>query len=134
MKKTLKWFLKLYPTWQLIVLFIVFLAVAAPFKYLGLLSEPVEDVKHSEPEKVRQLSPEEKRLGPRPYGQANVMTFLQYNLKDSDSLKDLECGNLLAGVNAWEITCQYRAKNSFGAYVVERHNFLIHKDSVISFE
>jgi len=43
----------------------------------------------------------------------------------------LECGELYAGESAWEINCRYRAKNSFGGYVVETRRFQLRGNDVI---
>lgn len=56
-------------------------------------------------------------------------------LKDPDSLvimalSEPKWGNKLG----WEVACRYRAKNSFGGYVVEQKIFYIHQGNVVLVE
>jgi hypothetical protein len=90
-----------------------------------------EITKETYPKASKPLSPDEKRLGKIPFGEAVVSVYLKQSLNDPSSLKDLNCGRITAGSSAWEIDCKYRAKNSFGGYVVENRRFLLKGNNVV---
>jgi len=51
---------------------------------------------------------------------SQVEKYIKNRLKDPDSFEVIEWGDVVKGPDgACQVTCLYRAKNSFGAYVVE---------------
>lgn len=63
-----------------------------------------------------------------------VVDYLKENLKDPDSVKFAEWSRVFLfkyeGRNYWAVRCKYRAKNSFGGYVVANEVFLIRNNTV----
>lgn len=61
--------------------------------------------------------------------------WLKNNLKDPDSLKDEQWYQVklvtLKGQHYWHTVVKYRAKNSFGAYILGAHEFYIQQNSVV---
>lgn len=66
---------------------------------------------------------------------APVVSFLKVNLKDPKSVEYIEWSPVtlleLDGQFFWGVRCKYRAKNSFGGYVIEEKVFLIQHDKVV---
>lgn len=56
-----------------------------------------------------------------------VEHYLKDALKDPDSMKDAEWGPVLKTESGFMVSVQYRAKNSFGAYVPNKQAFLLDK-------
>ena len=55
-----------------------------------------------------------------------VKTYLKRNLKDPDSFEAIEWSPLNKQSNGgYSVRCKYRAKNSFGGYVVENQVFYL---------
>lgn len=51
---------------------------------------------------------------------SQVVNYIKPRLKDPGSFEAIEWGDVIKGPNgAYQVSCLYRAKNSFGAYVVE---------------
>lgn len=80
-------------------------------------------------------------IGPKPQSSAwdgsvePVMRYLRENLKDPKSLDVAEWSPVstitLGGEPYWAVRCKYRAKNSFGGYVIENKVFLIRQNTVV---
>lgn len=52
--------------------------------------------------------------------------YLKRNLKDPDSYESIEWGKVAKNSDGNYITwCKYRAKNSFGGYMVNKHMFIL---------
>jgi type II secretory pathway pseudopilin PulG len=63
-----------------------------------------------------------------------VNSYLQRNLKDYDSMKIVECSPVVTwGTDAWAQRVKYRARNSFGAYVLDNKVFVIKNGYVIDY-
>ena len=64
-----------------------------------------------------------------------VVDYLKANLKDPDSLEFIEWSQVILqevqGKKYWAVRVKYRAKNSFGGYVVEEKLALIQHDTVV---
>lgn len=56
---------------------------------------------------------------------SQVKKFLKKNLKDPDSYESIEWGKVKQIGDVYKVYHKYRAKNSFGGYVVEKHTFTI---------
>ncbi|MEW6595673.1 MAG: zinc ribbon domain-containing protein [Thermodesulfobacteriota bacterium] len=56
---------------------------------------------------------------------AQVETWLRQNLKDPDSLEFIEWSRVVKGKGGFMVRVKYRAKNSFGGYVVEQKLFTL---------
>lgn len=54
-----------------------------------------------------------------------VKMYLKDTLKDPDSYKSIEWGEITKYRNEYHVKHKYRAKNSFGGYVVEEYNFCV---------
>ena len=54
-----------------------------------------------------------------------VEVYLKRTLKDPDSFQAIEWGAVQKGQDWYSVTVKYRAKNSFGGYVVEQKGFLL---------
>ena len=50
--------------------------------------------------------------------------YLKSHLKDPDSFSAIEWGRVEKGADWYSVAVQYRAKNSFGGYIIERKGFL----------
>lgn len=95
-------------------------------------------------QKARKTELEKRRLqalkGPKPMrsewdGSVScVEDFLKKNLKDPDSLKYIEWSPVVDGGDKWLIRVKYRAKNSFGGYVIENKLFGIQQNQVVGFD
>jgi len=55
--------------------------------------------------------------------QVAVKSWLNSNLKDPDSFQAIEWGLVEKGPDGLIVRCKYRAKNSFGGYVIEERLF-----------
>jgi len=83
-------------------------------------------------------------IGPRPINSAwdasitIVKDFLKYNLKDPDSVQYDEWSNVVLsnwnGKKCWAVRCRYRAKNSFGGYVLSNKIFYVKNNQVIGYK
>lgn len=63
---------------------------------------------------------------------AEANAYLKRNLKDYRSMELIECSDAITwGENAWAQRVKYRAKNSFGGYVIENQIFVIKDGRVI---
>lgn len=66
---------------------------------------------------------------------APVVSFLKKNLKDPKSVEYIEWSPVtlleLDDGFYWAVRCKYRAKNSFGGYVIEEYVFLIRHGQVV---
>lgn len=92
--------------------------------------------------KIAAINKEQKRLaeirGTKPENSAwdgsvrCVKDFLQENLKDPKSLEVIEWSPVVDFGNYWGVRCKYRAKNSFGGYVVEEKMYLIQHNQVVN--
>jgi len=58
-------------------------------------------------------------------GVAQVEYWLKRNLKDPGSLEIIEWGKVNKLPYGYSVTCEYRAKNSFGGYVVNKRTFFL---------
>lgn len=56
---------------------------------------------------------------------SQVVKYLKNNLKDPDSYESIEWGNVTETDNGYIVRHKYRAKNSFGGYVIENQIFQI---------
>lgn len=88
-------------------------------------------------EKQAQDRAEETKLGSKPVPSwwdgitPEANEYLRATLKDYDSLKLVECSQVAPwGADAWCQRVKYRAKNSFGAYVLEENVFVIKNGAV----
>jgi len=82
-------------------------------------------------------------IGPKPENSAwdgavePVVKFLVKNLKDPDSVKYESWSNViladLDGGKCWAVRCTYRAKNSFGGYVLSNQLFYIMNGVVVHY-
>lgn len=61
-----------------------------------------------------------------------VERWLKNNLKDPDSFEAIAWGKVERTTNGYSVWCRYRAKNSFGGYVVEAQKFTINDDGVVT--
>ena len=52
-------------------------------------------------------------------------------LKDPDSFKAVQWGPVVRGCGEYAVRLTYRARNSFGGYVVETRDFLLNADGVV---
>ncbi len=81
------------------------------------------------------------KIGPKPENSGwdgsvrPAKKWLESNLKDPDSLKDEEWYQVrlveLNGNHYWHTAVKYRAKNSFGAYILGAHEFYIQNGYVV---
>lgn len=61
-----------------------------------------------------------------------VEEYLKANLKDPDSLEFIKwTGPVLMDDNVWTVLVRYRAKNSFGGYVIESQMFQLNLNGVV---
>ena len=60
-----------------------------------------------------------------------VRAYLEGNLKDPDSLQYIKWSHATPVDDYWLVRCKYRAKNSFGGYVVEERLFYIQQSQVV---
>lgn len=84
-----------------------------------------------------------KEIGPKPVNSAwdaavsPVQDFLKRNLKDPGSVQYDEWSAVFmadyGGKKCWAVRCRYRAKNSFGGYVLSNQIFYIRNDTVIGY-
>lgn len=82
-------------------------------------------------------------IGPKPKNSAwdaavaPVVDFLKANLKDPDSVQYAEWSPVtlltIGGKNYWAVRCKYRAKNSFGGYVLSNQIFYIRNGQVVDY-
>ena len=56
-----------------------------------------------------------------------VENYLDRNLKDPDSFEAIEWSKVIDNGNGFVVRCKYRAKNSFGGYVIEEQVFVMNK-------
>lgn len=56
---------------------------------------------------------------------SQVKKYLRNTLKDPDSYKSIEWGNVVETKDGYMVRHKYRAKNSFGSYVVENNVFYL---------
>lgn len=54
-----------------------------------------------------------------------VKQYLDKNLKDPDSYKSIEWGKVMRNSEGYQVRHKYRAKNSFGGYVIEEYIYQI---------
>ena len=79
-------------------------------------------------------------IGPKPTASAwdghyyEVERYLKRHLKAPDSLKWNGCTEVYTNDLGWLVGCEYRAKNSFGGYVIEQAWFTIRNGSVVKVE
>lgn len=83
-------------------------------------------------------------IGPKPENSAwnaavtPVCDFLRANLKDPDSVKYAEWSPVslasYGGQKCWAVRCKYRAKNSFGGYVLSNQIFYIRNNQVVGYQ
>lgn len=76
------------------------------------------------------------KIGEQPLGDWDgvpypIEKYLNETLKDPDSIKNEKCFSNGFTNNGWNFTCSYRAKNGFGAYVLEKRTFIVAKDVVV---
>ncbi len=126
---------------------VVFLVVIVPAGCVGIFAlarsmgmfEPSAQQRAAASPKA--LSEDEKRLGEKPVycpgfylehlgmfsgGPPCVVEgYLAKTLKDPASFKPLAPCTVTPTTDAWEVSCAYRAKNSFGALTVENRSFFI---------
>lgn len=57
-----------------------------------------------------------------------VEHYLKRNLKDPDSFDAIEWSPVIDNGNGYAVRCRYRAKNSFGGYVIEEKIFAMNKN------
>ena len=60
---------------------------------------------------------------------SQVKTYLKENLKDPKSIEYIEWSKVFSEGKYYLVRCKYRAKNSFGGYVLENQIFFINKYS-----
>ena len=90
-----------------------------------------------------------KKAGPEPsvvffeYGDPKYSTFemaepvnewFKDNLKDYDSLKDIDCERIKRYKDRWKQKVKYRSTNSYGGYTMDSHTFYIQKGKVVEVE
>jgi hypothetical protein len=67
---------------------------------------------------------------------AQVETYLKKHLTDPDSFQAVEYGGVVkagSGSNSsYHVRCKYRAKNSFGGYVIHHQGFSLDKDGKVT--
>jgi tetratricopeptide (TPR) repeat protein len=79
----------------------------------------------------------ERRRGPSPGYMGikepvwPVKVYLESSLKDPDSLQYIDWSSAAPVDDYWVVRCKYRAKNSFGGYVVEERLFYIQQSQVV---
>jgi hypothetical protein len=79
----------------------------------------------------------ERRRGPEPGYMGikqpvwPVKAYLERNLKDPDSLQFIDWSSATPVDDYWVVRCKYRAKNSFGGYVIEERLFYIQQSQVV---
>lgn len=56
---------------------------------------------------------------------SQVKSYLQGVLKDPDSFQAIEWSKVVKSDKGYAVRCKYRAKNSFGGYVIEEKLFLM---------
>lgn len=56
---------------------------------------------------------------------APVKRWIKRHAKDPESIEFIEWSKLKPTIKGYEVTVKYRAKNSFGAYVIDRQTFLL---------
>lgn len=56
-----------------------------------------------------------------------VRDYLRQNLKDPSSIEYIEWSRVMPTDNGYLVSVKYRAKNSFGGYVVEQNTFILDK-------
>ena len=61
-----------------------------------------------------------------------VKKYLKSTLKDPDSYESISWGTVQKNNDGYSVYHKYRAKNSFGGYVVEEHVFNISEDGIIT--
>lgn len=63
---------------------------------------------------------------------SQVEEYLKATLKDPDSMKDVKWGKVTkTSIGDFRVWVQYRAKNSFGAYILAHQTFLLNAAGVI---
>lgn len=89
--------------------------------------------------KLAWIRNEERTRGPRPTPSAwdtvcpEVNAYLKATLKDYDSLKIVNGSDVVTyGTDAWCQRLKYRARNSFGGYVLEEKLFVLKNREVIN--
>lgn len=85
-----------------------------------------------------------KEIGQKPVNSAwdaaikPVQDFLKKNLKDPESVKYDEWSPVIlasyGGEKCWAVRCRYRAKNSFGGYVLTNQIFYIRNNQVVGYK
>lgn len=63
---------------------------------------------------------------------SQIERYLRTNLKDPDSLDFIKWVGPVLTDNAWTVMVTYRAKNSFGGYVIESYMFIMDLDGRIT--
>lgn len=56
---------------------------------------------------------------------SQVEKYLKANLKDPDSFEAIEWGRVVKGKDFYTVSVKYRAKNSFGGYVITHQGFFL---------
>lgn len=56
-----------------------------------------------------------------------VKAYLKKNLKDPDSFEAIEWSPVAKTENGYMVRCKYRAKNSYGGYIIENQIFILNK-------
>lgn len=87
-------------------------------------------------EEVRQKLEEEKNLpkiqnSPWDGSVYQVENYLKKNLKDPESYEGIEWSSVIEKDGNYQVRHKYRAKNSFGGYVIENCIFTLSKDGTV---
>ena len=61
-----------------------------------------------------------------------VKRYLEKSLKDPDSYEGIEWGKVQQNGIEYKVYHKYRAKNSFGGYVIESHIFTLDADGNVT--
>ena len=107
--------------------------VEKPTSTLDFISRFAKDVGNS----LKQDDIQKKQIGkitnsPFDGSVHQVKKYLKTSLKDPDSYESISWGKLQKNSNGYSVYHKYRAKNSFGGFVVEEHIFNISEDGTIT--
>lgn len=61
-----------------------------------------------------------------------VERYLQMTLKDPDSYKGIEWSPIAKNCDGYSVRHKYRAKNSFGGYVIDETVFMLNPDGIVT--
>lgn len=97
------------------------------FMGLGIALLAIYFIANSEYEEKPAATQEVVRNSPWDSSVSQVKDYLQNNLKDPKSFEAIEWSKVAKTESGFMVRCKYRAKNSFGGYVIENRIFLLDK-------